>query len=137
MQPNNLCIFPRGLWWAKLRVISPVELFFWSMSFEGDCRSAKVFQVEFLSLKHPILEHLSKIFLKKLAWKKVSDNNSIRLSYADIFQHNTNYQGHGYLFHNMIRISKVKSEQFCQTDGTKSRENFFTSKQGWQNIFDC
>ena len=34
----------------------------------------------------------------------------MRLSYTDIVQHNTSYQGHSYLFRSMIRILKVESE---------------------------
>ena len=64
IQSNNLCIIPGRLWSAKFPVISPVKLLFWSMSFEGDCRSIKVFRVEFLTLNHPIWEHLPKFFLK-------------------------------------------------------------------------
>ena len=66
IQSNNLCIFPRGLWCAKFSMISSVKLLFWSMSFEGDCRSVKVFRLEFLTLKHPISQHLPKFILKKL-----------------------------------------------------------------------
>ena len=66
IQPSNLCIFRRGLWCAKFPMITPVKLLFWSMSLEGDCWSIKAFRVEFLALKHPIWENLSKFFLKKL-----------------------------------------------------------------------
>ena len=38
----------------------------------------------------------------------------MRLSYADIFQHNISYQGYDYLFHSMIRILKVESENFAK-----------------------
>ena len=60
----------------------------------------------------------------------------MRLSYADIFQHNTSYQGHGYLFRSMLRVLKVESEKFCRRDGTRivSRENSFALKQAWENI---
>ena len=68
IQSRNLCIFPRGLWCTKFSVIFPVNLLFWSMLFEGDCRSVKVFRLEFLTLKHPISEHLPKFILKKLVW---------------------------------------------------------------------
>ena len=51
----------------------------------------------------------------------------MRLSYADIFQHNTSYQAHCYLFHSMIRILKMESETFCRRDETRivSLENSF------------
>ena len=51
----------------------------------------------------------------------------MRLSYADIFQHNTSFQEHGHLFRSMIRILTVESETFCWRDGTRivSRENSF------------
>ena len=57
----------------------------------------------------------------------------MRLSYADIFQHNTSFQEHGYLFRSMIAILKVESEMFCRRDGTRivSQENSFARKQGW------
>ena len=76
--------------WTLMRKVLcdfSLKLLFWSMSFEGDSRSVKVFRLEFLTLKHPIWEHLPKFILKKFV--KVSDNNSMRLSYADIIQHNT------------------------------------------------
>ena len=41
-------------------------------------------------------------------------NNSIRLSYADIFQHNTSYQAYCYLFRSIIRILKVESKSFAK-----------------------
>ena len=66
IQSKNLCIFPSGLWSSKFPVISPLKLLFWGMLFEGDCRSVKVFRVEFLTLKHWIWEHLEKFFWKKL-----------------------------------------------------------------------
>ena len=43
-----------------------VKLLFQSMSFEGDCRSVKVFRIEFLTLKHPIWQHVPKFSSKKL-----------------------------------------------------------------------
>ena len=54
IQSKSFCIFPCGLWCANFPVISTVKLLFRSMSFEVDCRSVKVFRVEFLTLKHPI-----------------------------------------------------------------------------------
>ena len=58
----------------------------------------------------------------------------MRLSYADIFQHNTSYQAHGYLFCSMLGVFKVESEWFCRRDGTRivSRENSFALKQAWE-----
>ena len=53
---------------AKFPVISSVKFLLWSISFEGDCRSFEVFQVEFFILKHQIWEHLPKFFLKKLVY---------------------------------------------------------------------
>ena len=55
----------------------------------------------------------------------------MRLSYTDIFQHNTTYQGHGCLFHSMIWILKVERETFCWRDGIRivSRETSFAHKQ--------
>ena len=60
----------------------------------------------------------------------------MQLSYADILQHNTSYQAHGYLFCSMLRILKVESERFCQRDGTRivSREKPFALKQGLEKI---
>ena len=51
----------------------------------------------------------------------------MRLSYADIFQHNNSYQADPYLFCSIITILKVESEKFCQRDGTRmlSRKNSF------------
>ena len=66
IQSTSFCIFLCGLWCANFPVIYTVKLLFRSMSFEVDCRSVKVFRFEFLTLKHPILEHLPKFFLKKL-----------------------------------------------------------------------
>ena len=42
----------------------------------------------------------------------------MRLSFADIFSHNTNYQPHGYLFYSVARILKVQNKNFCRRDGT-------------------
>ena len=102
---------------------------------EDDFRGVKVFPVEFLALEHPIWVHLPKFFLTKLVCQ-VSDNNSMRLSCTDIFQHNTSYQRHDYLFGSMLRILKLEREKFYQRDGTRrvSRENSFTLKQGWKSI---
>ena len=60
----------------------------------------------------------------------------MRLSYADIFQHNTSYQARSYLFRNMIRILKVESETICQGDEKRlvSRKNYFTPKPSWSNV---
>ena len=54
IQSKSFCIFLSRFWRANFPVISTVKLLFRSMSFEVDCRSVKVFRVEFLTLKHPI-----------------------------------------------------------------------------------
>ena len=54
IQSKSFCIFPCGPWCANFPVISTVKLLFRSILFEVDCRSVKVFRVEFLTLKHPI-----------------------------------------------------------------------------------
>ena len=69
-----------------------------------------------LILKHPIWEHLWKFFLKKLVCQEVFDSNTMCLSYAVVFQHNTSYPWHGYIFHSMVGILKVECEVFCQRD---------------------
>ena len=60
----------------------------------------------------------------------------MRISYADIFQHNTSYQANGYLFCIILIVLKVESENFFRRNGTRiaSRENHFALKQGWKNI---
>ena len=66
-QTNNLCIFPCRLLYAKFPAIPPVTFLFWSILFEGDCQSVKVFRVEFLALKHPFYKHLPKISFEKFS----------------------------------------------------------------------
>ena len=38
----------------------------------------------------------------------------MRLSYADVFQHNTRYQLHGKIFHSMVNFLTLESENFAQ-----------------------
>ena len=55
------------------------------------------------------------------------------LSYADIFQHNTSYQGHPLPISQQDTIVKVESETFYRRDGTRkiSRETLFGHEQSW------
>ena len=64
----------------KLLKFSGFNSLLWSIQFKNICRS----------------------FYWKCSSAYVSDNNSLRFSYPDIFQHNTSYQPHGYLFCNII-----------------------------------
>ena len=70
IQSSNLCVFPLELWCSKFPVISLVKLLFWSMPFEGDRRSVKVFQVEFLTLKHLNQENVSEVLYEKVSLPK-------------------------------------------------------------------
>ena len=45
----------------------------------------------------------------------------MRLSYGNVFEHNTSSQGHGYIFHSMINILKVESE----TSSEKIEQRWF------------
>ena len=78
-------------------------------------------------LKASNLRTFAKVFLEKVSLPKFLYNSSMGLSYADIFQHITICQAHGYLFHSTKRILKVESKMFCQREGTRiaSRKNSF------------
>ena len=54
----------------------------------------------------------------------------MRLSYADVFHHNTSHQGHGYIFPSMVGVLKMESKTFCRGDVTRllSREIYFAPK---------
>ena len=108
----------------------------WSSCFEA-CRLRVVSEVsKFAGLNSLLwsiqLENIAKVFLEKVSLPKFLITTACN-SYADFFQHNTIYQGHGYVFCSMIRILKVESKTFCGRDGTRtvSQENSFARTQGW------
>ena len=107
-------------------MISPVKLLFEACHLRVIAKILKFSGLNSL-LKASNLRTFAEVFLEKVSLPEFLYNSSMGLSCADIFQHITICQAHGYLFHSTKRILKVESKMFCQREGTRiaSRKNSF------------